>query len=181
MNSLGISLAVQWLRVCTPSTDSLGSIPGWETKALHIAWHGQKRKKLYMSSSKEYTKGDVKTKIPSLFVQTTWNLNLCSVDIFMFYASYGEITVLSSRAQRWGTWSSYASGGEGKLPETRRRGRESSKWKHPVLPGVEGIVGGVRGGTTTCESLELTLTAQSILLTAGERMGDTVGGGRESA
>ena len=37
------------------------------------------------------------------------------------------------------------------------------------------------GGTTTCESLELTLTTQSSLLTAGERMGDTMGGGRESA
>ena len=38
-----------------------------------------------------------------------------------------------------------------------------------------------RGGTTTCGSLELTPTAQSSLLTAGERMVDTVGGGTESA
>ena len=71
-------MAVQWLRDCAPNTGGVGSTPGWETKVLHIAWHGQKRKKLYVSSSKEYKKGDIKTKIPTLFVQTTWNL------IFLF-------------------------------------------------------------------------------------------------
>ena len=44
MNSLGISLAVQWLGVHAPDTGGVGSIPGWETKVLHIAWRGQKRK-----------------------------------------------------------------------------------------------------------------------------------------
>ena len=71
----------------------------------------------------------------------------------MFYTIYGEITVLSSRAQRQGSWSSHASGGEGKLPETRGRGRERAlNRKHPVLPGVEGIVGGSGGNYHMWES-----------------------------
>ena len=79
MNSLGISLAVQWLGVHAPIRAVwVQSLVG---KLRSCILHGMAKKekiKLYMSSSKEYKKGDVKTKIPSLFVQTTWNLNFCS-------------------------------------------------------------------------------------------------------
>ena len=41
----GISLAVQQLRLYTSTAEGKGSIPGWGTKILHVAWHSQKKKK----------------------------------------------------------------------------------------------------------------------------------------
>ena len=41
----GTSLAIQWLRLHASTGGGIGSIPGWETKILHAAWHSQKRKK----------------------------------------------------------------------------------------------------------------------------------------
>ena len=41
----GISLAVQQLRLYTSTAEGRGSIPGWGTKILHVAWHSQKKKK----------------------------------------------------------------------------------------------------------------------------------------
>ena len=38
----GISLEVQWLRLCTSNAGGAGSIPGWGNKIPHAAWHGQK-------------------------------------------------------------------------------------------------------------------------------------------
>ena len=38
----GISLAVQQLRLYTSTAEGKGSIPGWGTKILHVAWHSQK-------------------------------------------------------------------------------------------------------------------------------------------
>ena len=43
---VGTSLAVQWLRLHTPSAEGTGSIPGQGTKILHAVWHGQKKKKV---------------------------------------------------------------------------------------------------------------------------------------
>ena len=42
---LGTSLAVQWLRFCTPDTGGMGSIPGQVTEILHAAGCVQKKKK----------------------------------------------------------------------------------------------------------------------------------------
>ena len=39
------SLVVQWLRLRTSTAGDTGSIPGRETKILHAAQHGQKKKK----------------------------------------------------------------------------------------------------------------------------------------
>ena len=39
------SLAVQWLRLCTSSAGSTGSVPGWGTKIPHAAGRVQKEKK----------------------------------------------------------------------------------------------------------------------------------------
>ena len=48
-NTLGTSLAVQWLRLRTSTAGGTGSIPGRGTKILHAVWHGQKeKKKLYV-------------------------------------------------------------------------------------------------------------------------------------
>ena len=44
-NSLGTSLAVQWLRLQAPNARDTGLIPGWGTKILHATWFGQKKKK----------------------------------------------------------------------------------------------------------------------------------------
>ena len=33
---------VQWLRLCTSPGEGMGLIPGWGTKILHEAKHGQK-------------------------------------------------------------------------------------------------------------------------------------------
>ena len=38
-------MAVQWLRLCTSTAGSTGSIPGQGTKILHAARHGQKKQK----------------------------------------------------------------------------------------------------------------------------------------
>ena len=43
--SLGTSLAVQRLRLCTPNAGSTGSIPGQGTKIPHAAWRSQNKKK----------------------------------------------------------------------------------------------------------------------------------------
>ena len=31
-------LVVQWLRLCTPNTESTGLIPGWGTQIPHDSW-----------------------------------------------------------------------------------------------------------------------------------------------
>ena len=36
--TLGTSLAVQWLRLCTPNAGGMGSIPGQGTKIPHATW-----------------------------------------------------------------------------------------------------------------------------------------------
>ena len=41
----GYSLAVQWLRLCTPSAGDLDSISGWRTKFLHDMQRDQKNKR----------------------------------------------------------------------------------------------------------------------------------------
>ena len=38
----GTSLAVQWLRLCTPNAGGTGSISGRGTKIPHATWRGQK-------------------------------------------------------------------------------------------------------------------------------------------
>ena len=43
--SLGTSLAVQWLGLRTLTAEGPGSIPGWGTKILQAVWHYQKKKK----------------------------------------------------------------------------------------------------------------------------------------
>ena len=43
-NPLGTSLVVQWLRICTSTSGSLGSIPSWGTKIQYAAWCDQKIK-----------------------------------------------------------------------------------------------------------------------------------------
>ena len=40
----GTSLAVQWLRICTSTAGSRGSIPGWGTRIPHAMCRGQKKK-----------------------------------------------------------------------------------------------------------------------------------------
>ena len=42
---VGVSLAIQWLRLCTSIIGGMGSIPGWGTKIPHAAWRGQKKRK----------------------------------------------------------------------------------------------------------------------------------------
>ena len=42
--SLGTSLAVQWLGLRTLTAEGPGSIPGWGTKILQAVWHYQKKK-----------------------------------------------------------------------------------------------------------------------------------------
>ena len=42
---MGLSLVVQWLRLCASTAGGTGSIPGQGTKILHAEWHGQKFKK----------------------------------------------------------------------------------------------------------------------------------------
>ena len=49
----GTSLAVQWLGPGAFTAVVLGSVPGWGTKILQAAWHGQKKKE------KEEKKNDV--------------------------------------------------------------------------------------------------------------------------
>ena len=39
----GNSLVVQWLGLCACTAGGTGSIPGWGTRILHTAWHGQKK------------------------------------------------------------------------------------------------------------------------------------------
>ena len=41
----GTSLAVQWLRLQSSTTEGAGSIPGWRTKILHAAQCNQNVKK----------------------------------------------------------------------------------------------------------------------------------------
>ena len=40
---LGISLVVQWLRLCASNGDAVGSIPCWGTKISHTTRCGQKK------------------------------------------------------------------------------------------------------------------------------------------
>ena len=35
-------VVVQWFKLCTPNSQGAGSIPGWGTKILYAAQHGQK-------------------------------------------------------------------------------------------------------------------------------------------
>ena len=44
-NFRGTSLVVQWLRLHASTAGGVSSVPGWETKILHAAWHSQKKKK----------------------------------------------------------------------------------------------------------------------------------------
>ena len=41
----GISLEVQWLKLCTSTAQDMGLIPGWGTKIPQGRWQGQKKKK----------------------------------------------------------------------------------------------------------------------------------------
>ena len=45
--TFGTSLAVQWLRFRTSTARGVGSIPGRGNKIPHVAWHGQKKKKIF--------------------------------------------------------------------------------------------------------------------------------------
>ena len=42
--SIGTTLVVQWLRLCTSTAWGVGWIPGWGTKILDAALHSQKIK-----------------------------------------------------------------------------------------------------------------------------------------
>ena len=42
MEQARISLAVQWLGLCTSTAEGPGSTPGWGSKILQAAGHGQK-------------------------------------------------------------------------------------------------------------------------------------------
>ena len=35
--ALGVSLAIQWLKLCASAARAMGSIPSWGTKILHAA------------------------------------------------------------------------------------------------------------------------------------------------
>ena len=41
----GTSLVVQWLRLCTPNTGDMGSIPDWGIKIPYVVGHKKKEKK----------------------------------------------------------------------------------------------------------------------------------------
>ena len=41
----GISLVVQWLRLCTSTAGGTGSIPGWTAKIPHAMGYVQEKKK----------------------------------------------------------------------------------------------------------------------------------------
>ena len=43
----GISLVVQWLRLCAFTAGGLSLIPTQGTKILQAGWHGQKEKKVF--------------------------------------------------------------------------------------------------------------------------------------
>ena len=43
----GNSLAFQWLWLQAPCAGGMGSNPGQGNKILHVAWHGQKKKKIW--------------------------------------------------------------------------------------------------------------------------------------
>ena len=50
----GDFLAVQWLRLCAPNAEGMGSIPDWGAKTLHATWHGQKKKKSQKVQTSSY-------------------------------------------------------------------------------------------------------------------------------
>ena len=54
---LGLSLVVQWLKLCASTVGGAGSIPGWGTKIPHALWYSQKTNKL--------KKKKKKTEVPS--------------------------------------------------------------------------------------------------------------------
>jgi len=41
----GISLEVQWLRLCTSTAGDMGLIPDQGAKITHAMWHGHKKQK----------------------------------------------------------------------------------------------------------------------------------------
>ena len=45
MTQMWTSLAVQWLRLCTPNAGGMGSIPGQRTKIPHAMQHSARKKK----------------------------------------------------------------------------------------------------------------------------------------
>ena len=49
----GTSLAVQWFRLHAPSSRRTGSIPGWGTKNLHVAWCSRNKKNFKEMLSKK--------------------------------------------------------------------------------------------------------------------------------
>ena len=51
--SQGASLVVQWLRLCTPNVEGLGSIPGGETKTPYVT-QGPKRRRGLMRVVEDY-------------------------------------------------------------------------------------------------------------------------------
>ena len=53
---LGTSLAVQWLRLCTPTSGGVGLIPGRGTKISHVAWHDRKEKEKEKEKEKKKKK-----------------------------------------------------------------------------------------------------------------------------
>ena len=82
------SLAVQWLQLPAFTAQSLGSIPGWETKILQVVQCGQKRKKKRQRSRgtgswfclKEYNVFELfcKTKTPKKWkMLIAWWFSVC--------------------------------------------------------------------------------------------------------
>ena len=49
---LGISLVIQWLRLCTSIARGTDSITGQGTKILHVSWCNQKKKKKKVTAKK---------------------------------------------------------------------------------------------------------------------------------
>ena len=43
-NIQGLPWRFQWLRLCSPTAEGAGFIPGWGTEIPHAAWHGQEQK-----------------------------------------------------------------------------------------------------------------------------------------
>ena len=54
LGTVGISLAVQWLRLHASNAGAEGWIPGWGTKIPHAMWRGQKEKKTSISFGDYY-------------------------------------------------------------------------------------------------------------------------------
>ena len=47
---MGLSLAVQWLRLQATAVGGMSLIPSWRTTILHVSWQGQKINKSFLKN-----------------------------------------------------------------------------------------------------------------------------------